>query len=404
MSNDGAALGSRKLKMTRRPSENAEQRFAKATEARRGGRFEEAEVLYRRVVVLAPDNADAHHDLGRTLVALGRGEAALESYRNAVAVNPGYAGSRRNMGILLEDLGRDAEAEAAYRGAVAARPNFIRAYRSLASFLRRRERFDEANAVYRDGIAALLKEQGGLTRKDLRAIPTIPGFSRRRAAAALFDIQTILDGLGIAFFLVFGTALGCIREGGLMSHDQDIDLGVWHGADMHRIAEALLAAGYSLTPGLMTDSLLDDGVMRLPIRHANGIYIDLYPHMRAADGRCWSCIDEGRSRVAWWNSTFELRETAMLGGRFNVPDDTTIYLEENFGAAWTAPDPFFEGTVNAANIEGGYPPISRCYAHYFVLKRLMREQWAAAHYMFAFMRTRDPGDPGLRVLAPYFDL
>ena len=40
-------------------------------------------------------------------------------------------------------------------------------------------------------------------------------------------IVELLDGAGIAYWADSGTLLGLVREGKLLEHDRDIDIGVW---------------------------------------------------------------------------------------------------------------------------------------------------------------------------------
>jgi len=47
------------------------------------------------------------------------------------------------------------------------------------------------------------------------------------AKQTFLDIKRILDQLSIKFWLVDGTALGTVREGSIITNDQDIDLRVW---------------------------------------------------------------------------------------------------------------------------------------------------------------------------------
>src|SRR5262249_38317701 len=49
---------------------------------------------------------------------------------------------------------------------------------------------------------------------------------------ALSQLKEELDKLGVEFFLVSGTFLGCEREGSLLGHDKDIDVGVMQGVDI----------------------------------------------------------------------------------------------------------------------------------------------------------------------------
>jgi tetratricopeptide (TPR) repeat protein len=78
----------------------------------------EAEAAYRKVLVLEPEFADAHVNLGRILHESGDVYAALVHYRAALALRPHDATAAFNVGVALEDLGASVDAIAAYRQAI----------------------------------------------------------------------------------------------------------------------------------------------------------------------------------------------------------------------------------------------------------------------------------------------
>jgi tetratricopeptide (TPR) repeat protein len=78
----------RKLKSPRRPPDAQGNIHAVG---HHHGRIREALALYERVLLLKPDFADAHNNLGVALTQLGRIHDAREHFERAVALNPGYA-------------------------------------------------------------------------------------------------------------------------------------------------------------------------------------------------------------------------------------------------------------------------------------------------------------------------
>ena len=54
------------------------------------GRLEEAEGCLRQAIILKPDFAEAHYNLGITLKELGRLKEAKSSYMQAIALKPNY--------------------------------------------------------------------------------------------------------------------------------------------------------------------------------------------------------------------------------------------------------------------------------------------------------------------------
>lgn len=108
------------------------------------GQIEAAAAAFAQAARLAPDNAQAHSNLGVALRRLGRVEAAVASYRRALALTPDDPALHSNLGNALRALGRLAEAEAHLARAAAARPDDRSFAYNLALVIRDRRRQAEA--------------------------------------------------------------------------------------------------------------------------------------------------------------------------------------------------------------------------------------------------------------------
>ena len=98
-------------------------------------RISEAVNANQKSVELAPQDAEAHYNLGITLQELGRFDEAEASYTKAIAFKPDYALAYNNLGVTLKDLGRLAEAQASYTQAIALKPDYAEAHSSLGVVL-----------------------------------------------------------------------------------------------------------------------------------------------------------------------------------------------------------------------------------------------------------------------------
>jgi hypothetical protein len=157
------------------------------------------------------------------------------------------------------------------------------------------------------------------------------------ARRALLDLKADFTGAGADFFLISGTLLGCMREGDLLGHDTDIDVGVTP-CDLDGLRRRLQATGRFAflrrpVPGL------------LQIRHCNGVAVDIFEH-REQDG---AVVHQGR-KCRWINSPFGLTSTSFLGGTFTIPDRPEAYLQENYGD-WRQPALDFDTFVDTPNME-----------------------------------------------------
>lgn len=134
------------------------------------GRLTEAEHIYRKVLDVYPDNADANHLLGvlkhqqgdnrsavdlitRAIssdesqsvfhnnlgIVLGkerRTEQALNAFDKALEIQPGYPEAQNNRGVVLRDMGRNSEAILAFETALSQNPQYAEAHNNLGSTLK----------------------------------------------------------------------------------------------------------------------------------------------------------------------------------------------------------------------------------------------------------------------------
>jgi predicted TPR repeat methyltransferase len=139
-----------------RPSAPAElslsEALSVAVQLHRTGRLDDAEALYRRVLEVAPDDANALQFLGVLSHQRGRSEAAIELISKAIALDPGQPGWHSNLGNVLVELGRLPEAVDAYRKAITLEPRHADAYNNLGAVLRAQGRLDESAAAYSTAI------------------------------------------------------------------------------------------------------------------------------------------------------------------------------------------------------------------------------------------------------------
>jgi tetratricopeptide (TPR) repeat protein len=118
----------------------------------REGRLAPAAALYRQVLALQPDFAEAHVNLGSVLQAQGAADQAIAHFRRAIALMPDFAPAHYNLGNALALAGRDPMP--AYRAAIAVQPDYAEAHYNLALALEKAARPQEAAAAYRAAVKA----------------------------------------------------------------------------------------------------------------------------------------------------------------------------------------------------------------------------------------------------------
>jgi predicted O-linked N-acetylglucosamine transferase (SPINDLY family)/ADP-heptose:LPS heptosyltransferase len=109
--------------------------------------------LFARVAELSPDDAEAHYNLGTSLLALSRHEDAIGRFQRAIELAPDHAKAYSNLSSALRGCGRFAGAEEAARKAVALAPNLVTACNNFGTALAERGRHGEAVDCFRRAIA-----------------------------------------------------------------------------------------------------------------------------------------------------------------------------------------------------------------------------------------------------------
>ena len=118
-----------------------------------GGRLDEAEQLYRRILAAQPRHFDSLHLLGVICSQRGEHAAAVRQIDAAIAVNPAIAAAHNNRGVASNALGRRDDALASFERAVALAPDYFDAWHNRANTLLDLGRFEEATLGYERAIA-----------------------------------------------------------------------------------------------------------------------------------------------------------------------------------------------------------------------------------------------------------
>lgn len=127
-----------------------------ATRLHREGQLDAAEMIYRRVLDVAPDDADALHFLGVLVHQRGDSDTAIELIRRSIAIDPALPDRYVNLGNVLAECGELDEAAANYRQAISCTPAassvHANAWSNLGAVLRTQERYDAAAVAYEKAI------------------------------------------------------------------------------------------------------------------------------------------------------------------------------------------------------------------------------------------------------------
>ncbi|MFZ2502339.1 MAG: class I SAM-dependent methyltransferase [Nocardioides sp.] len=160
--------------------------------------------------------------------------------------------------------------------------------------------------------------------------------------AAIGEVLEALSRAGVEPFLAYGTLLGAVREGALIGHDSDADLGYVsdhsHPVDVMResfeLQRRLTEMGYPTMrysgAAFKVDVVEADGSLR-GLDVFGGFMRDGHLHLM------------GEIRTPFERAWIHPLGTASLEGHvFPVPADTDRFLAATYGPHWRTPDPAFK--------------------------------------------------------------
>ncbi len=127
--------------------------LAIAIQHHRAGRLQAAEQIYRQILAVEPNHADAIHLLGVIASQVGKHEIAVEYIGRAIRLKGNAAPFHSNLGGAYNALGKIPEAVACCRRALALKPDYVEAHNNLGNALKDQGKLDEAVACYRRALA-----------------------------------------------------------------------------------------------------------------------------------------------------------------------------------------------------------------------------------------------------------
>ena len=167
----------------------AEQGIARARDAARAGRLDEAAQAYTTAIASSPDSAFLYRELAAVERQKGDLDAALAHLRKSIALEPTDARSLAQIGEILQSRGENDAAEKAFTDSLAIEPNAavekhleeLRSNAAIAALPAEYRAIDQAPQVTRADLAALI---------GIRLGPLLQAGRRAGDAALITDVRT----------------------------------------------------------------------------------------------------------------------------------------------------------------------------------------------------------------------
>lgn len=152
------------------------------------------------------------------------------------------------------------------------------------------------------------------------------------ALANLLKGYDALARAGARPFLVDGTLLGAVREGSLMAHDKDVDLGVFIESWRPECVTAMQRAGFEHR---RTFGSAERG-LELSFRRRD-LKLDVFMYYLDGDVRYHAAWPKGQAPIRYDYQAFDLAPIALAGREFMAPADPEAFLVAKYGEDWRVP-------------------------------------------------------------------
>ena len=196
-------------------------------------------------------------------------------------------------------------------------------------------------------------------------------FDLEAAQSALRDMQKVMSKINKKIFLVSGTLLGYERVGNFLSHDKDIDVGIYGNEDQFEVIQALAESQLFHVP--MRDIQLTNNFYIPSFHVKTKMAIDVFVYHRVGN-KLRTGVQNTFGYLQNFDFTpFELQAIEFVGVPTHAPDNIDLNLRENFGD-WRTPDPHYISHLQSPSTVDVGGPIYLLVARLELLRYIVEEK------------------------------
>jgi len=183
-------------------------------------------------------------------------------------------------------------------------------------------------------------------------------FKKDSILKELEAFKEIMDKHKVQFFLIGGCCLGAVRDGKLLSHDKDIDIGIMEDVDLDELQKILsfmfdtvTIAGLERGKIVWAKKEIDNKLLifEIQVHYKKDNVIFMNRDMGESFNKGWR---EGR--IQWNKKYFNTFETVKLGEvEYLVPVPKEEYLTVQHGD-WKTPKQYGDWRYNIKNLFKGW--------------------------------------------------
>jgi hypothetical protein len=189
-------------------------------------------------------------------------------------------------------------------------------------------------------IAIFLKQNDIFIQKKFGSLSSTSDFEKKPldsqgVSIALSDLQKILNPENIKIFLVSGTLLGYVRENSILSHDKDVDVGMFFHENIDKCIESIKLSNLF---HLKMNHYGNGNIYSIGLIHkSTKTPIDIFIY-HFENNQLFTGVEHSFGYLQKFSFTpFILIPVNFLGNLIYIPNNYELNLEENFGN-WKTPD------------------------------------------------------------------
>ncbi|AYF33936.1 hypothetical protein CUU95_08905 [Vreelandella alkaliphila] len=356
-------------------------------------------------IKVAPENAVLHAMLGEQLGKHGRAEASIKHYEKALMLDPDMLIVQAKLAQAYSQQNRFNDAEPLINKALNAAPSNPSVYIAYGVMQQRRGKLPDAVEHFRKALTLKL-EQPDIAAKDA-AKKTLPrkkreDFNKPETEELLWDTLNQLAMANVHAFAVYGTSLGLVREGGLISFDKDIDLGLPH-TEMERAVRCLENNGWVETPNqfLTNPRSMVHSVKKVTV-DLSGFVIDKESNQVFTGFWLKEDVPHEWNANTYYPPLTLKKDTTPAGEPIWSLTDPEAWLVALYGEGWKEPDPTFDTVIRAKNYIR-FSLLVQCYAFSRIYNKWQEGEIKKAMAMVKGSLVHLPDDTLLQQLETSFE-
>ena len=171
----------------------------------------------------------------------------------------------------------------------------------------------------------------------------------------------------VPYFIDYGTLLGCMRDGGFIKHDDDVDFGLMPGADLRKLITLFEGTELEYLGGYVYDGAVREigfsfRKMRVDF-FVNSEFGDTFQTDEYYDipGKRYQKNETGCYRFTRPRVT-AIVERKFVGTMVDVPENFEDLLVAHYGSNWRNPDPNWKSSDGDGKYRRVQMPIPGRYA------------------------------------------